>query len=138
MKAWAACILLTITCISCSKDPQHRIPEVYVDFRISEVDFNKNARQGLLVVNPQPNAGVAGLIIYRLPDNSYIAYDRCSSVNPSERCAVIPDSSNQLLEDPCSGAKFSIFDGSAVKAPATRPLKQYQVVLSSFNIMVRN
>lgn len=123
--------------ISCSKDPDDRIPEVFVDYRISRVEFEQNNRHGVLIVPPQQNAGVAGLVIYRDGD-SYLAFDRCSSVNPSQRCAVVLDSSNLLLEDPCSGAKFSLFDGSPMKAPATRQLKEYRVALTDFNIIVRN
>ena len=134
-----ATILLCFILSSCRKDDQNRIPEVYVDYTIPLVQFAQDNEQELLFVNAGLNTGVAGLIIYRLPNNTFVAYDRCSSVNPSQRCAVIRDDTNLfVVEDPCSGAKFDLFDGSPVKAPAVRPLKQYQVIQTQFNLTVRN
>ncbi|HYK75345.1 MAG TPA: hypothetical protein VEV16_00075 [Daejeonella sp.] len=129
---------LLITCllfVSCQKDNEVRIPEVYVNYRLTIQDFQIKNSNGILTVN---NQGVAGLVIYRRPDNVYVAYDRCSSVNPEQRCAVQPDEQVLTLSDPCSGAKFSLFDGSPVKAPAKRSLKQYRVDISNFEIWVRN
>jgi hypothetical protein len=121
---------------SCAKDSSDIIPNVYVNYRISIQQFqiNKNAN-GVLLVN---NQGVAGLIIYRRTDGAYVAYDRCSTVNPTAKCAVVPDETGLGADDVCSGAKFSLFDGSPSKAPATRSLKSYQVRLTSFEIVVQN
>ena len=127
-----------LTLLSCNKDSLDRIPEAYVNYRITIQEFNIKNQNGLLLVNKLDNAGVAGLIIYRRADNAYVAYDRCSSVNPQSRCAVVPDDPNLTATDPCSGAKFSLFDGSAVKAPAKRPLKEYRVIISNFEISVVN
>jgi nitrite reductase/ring-hydroxylating ferredoxin subunit len=109
---------------------------VPVQFNITLQEFAIRSNSGLLQVN---NIGVAGLMIYRRPDNVYVAFDRCSTVNPEERCAVVPDDPNLTATDPCSGAKFSLFDGSPVKAPAKRSLKQYQVNIINFTTLeVRN
>lgn len=115
-----------------------RIPEAYVNYRITIQQFGIQSKNGLLLVNKQENAGVAGLIIYRRADGAYVAYDRCSSVNPQQMCAVVPDDPNLTATDPCSGAKFSLFDGSPVKAPAKRGLKEYNVIITNFEIMVAN
>jgi nitrite reductase/ring-hydroxylating ferredoxin subunit len=130
--------LFIISSLSCTKDGLDRIPEAYVNYRITIQEFNIKNKNGLLLVNKMDNTGVAGLIIYRRSDNAYVAFDRCSSVNPQSRCAVVPDDPNLTATDPCSGAKFSLFDGSAVKAPAKRPLKEYKVIISNFEISVVN
>ena len=124
--------------LSCNKDSLDRIPDAYVNYSITLQEFNIKSQNGLLLVNNQENTGVAGLIIYRRPDNAYVAYDRCSSVNPQQRCAVVPDDPNLTATDPCSGAKFSLFDGSPFKAPAKRPLKEYQVIITNFALTVGN
>ncbi len=124
--------------LSCTKDGLDRIPEAYVNYRVTIQEFNIKNKNGLLLVNKMDNTGVSGLIIYRRADNAYVAFDRCSSVNPSNRCAVVPDDPNLTVTDPCSGAKFSLFDGSPVKAPAKRPLKEYKVIISNFEISVLN
>lgn len=121
--------------ISCSKDNSSHIPEVYVDYKISLQEFNIKNTNGILLVN---NEGYAGLIICRTPIGGYAAFDRCSSVDPEKKCAVTPDAGGLTATDPCSAAKFSLLDGAAVKAPAVRPLKQYQVLVSSFEIAVIN
>ncbi|MBM3401944.1 MAG: hypothetical protein FJY21_06475 [Bacteroidetes bacterium] len=124
--------------LSCTKDSLDRIPDAFVNYRITIQEFNIKNKNGLLVVNKMDNTGVAGLIIFRKADNAYVAFDRCSSVNPQNRCAVVPDDPNLTATDPCSGAKFSMFDGSAVKAPAKRPLREYRVIISNFEISVVN
>lgn len=131
-------LFILISLLSCSKDNIDRIPDVYVSYKITLQEFNIKSTNGLLLVNNQANAGVAGLIIYKRADGAFVAYDRCSSVNPQKRCAVVPDDPNLTATDPCSGAKFSLFDGSPVKAPAERSLKQYRVIITNFDLMVVN
>jgi nitrite reductase/ring-hydroxylating ferredoxin subunit len=131
---------LLIICVcflaSCSKDDSERIPEIYLDYRISlqEFQIKKNA-DNILLVN---NEGVAGLMICRRADGAYVAFDRCSSVEPQKKCQVTPDTGGLTATDPCSSAKFSLYDGAAVKAPAVRPLKEYQVNITGFEIVVFN
>lgn len=131
-------VFIFLSLLSCTKDGLDRIPEAYVNYRITIQEFNIKNKNGLLLVNKMDNTGVSGLIIYRRADNAYVAFDRCSSVNPQSRCAVVPDDPNLTATDPCSGAKFSLYDGSPVKAPAKRPLKEYKVIISNFEISVVN
>ena len=138
MKQSIALLVLCFTLLSCNKDEAGRIPEVPVNFRAPLNDprlARLNTGGGLVVISGH---GVAGLIIYRRPDNAYVAFDRCSSVNPEQNCAVSPDDQGLTATDPCSGAKFSLYDGTPVKAPAKRPLKQYQVIVTNFEISVIN
>ena len=79
--------------------------------------------------------GVAGLIIYRSAFGGYAAYDRCSTVNPEQKCAVVVDDSGLTATDPCSKSVFSLEDGTPQKAPARLPLKQYSVSISSNRVM---
>ncbi len=133
-----AFILIACILFSCSKDNEDRIPDVYVNYQVTLQEFNIKSVNGLLLVNKGPNTGVAGLIIYRKANNDYVAFDRCSSVNPQQQCAVVPDDPNLTATDPCSGAKFSMYDGGPVKAPAKRGLKEYHVIISNFTLAVTN
>jgi len=90
---------------------------------------------GAVIIN---GYGIAGLVLYRRTDNRYVAFDRCSSVNPEQKCAVNLDDPTITVTDPCSGAKFLLEDGSPVKAPAVRGLKQYTVAISGQNLQVTN
>jgi len=126
---------LVILCLSCAKDNTGRIPNVFLNFRMSLQEFQIKSTNGVLLVK---NQGVAGLIIYKRPVGGYVAFDRCSSVNPEQKCAVEPDDPSLTATDPCSGAKFSLDDGAPVKAPAKRSLKQYQVNVTTFDLSVIN
>jgi nitrite reductase/ring-hydroxylating ferredoxin subunit len=121
--------------LSCSRDDSTRVPDVYVNFQVTIQEFQIRNTNGVLLVN---NQGVAGLIIYKRADNNYVAYDRCSTVEPEKRCAVTPDDPSLTATDPCSGAKFSLYDGNPVKAPATRALKQYSLFIQGQQIFVTN
>jgi nitrite reductase/ring-hydroxylating ferredoxin subunit len=91
-------------------------------------------RAGLLL----NGVGVAGIIIYRQADGSYVAYDRCSSYQPEKLCAITVDDTGFTATDPCSGSKFSLTDGGPVKAPATKYLRAYIVNTTQFEIFVSN
>ena len=133
------CLLavLTLTFFSCGKSSEV-IPDVSVAF---EADINDprlaalNSPGGAVII---PGYGVAGIIIYREADMSYAAYDACSTVNPQNRCAVTLDNNSLTCTDPCSGAKFSLIDGSPVKAPAVHSLRAYNINVSNFEIFVSN
>jgi nitrite reductase/ring-hydroxylating ferredoxin subunit len=114
------------------------VPNVPVNVKIVKTDPRYtalNAAGGYAYVS---GAGAAGIIIYRQVDGSYAAYDRCSSYQPEKLCAITVDDSGFTATDPCSGAKFSLSDGSPVKAPATKYLRSYVVNTTQFEIFVSN
>ena len=110
-------VLLMVT--GCGKN-QGFIPEVPVNYNVTITEFSLKAVNNVLVVS---NNGVGGLLIVKTPLGGYVAFDRCSTVNPEKICKVTPDDSGVTATDPCSGAKFSLLDGSPQKAPAERSLK---------------
>jgi nitrite reductase/ring-hydroxylating ferredoxin subunit len=122
-------ILLIIT--GCGKD-QGFIPDVPVNYNVTITEFSLKAVNNVLVVS---NNGVGGLLIVKTPLGGYVAFDRCSTVNPEKICKVAPDDSGVTATDPCSGAKFSLLDGSPQKAPAERSLKEYNVSLQGNTLL---
>jgi nitrite reductase/ring-hydroxylating ferredoxin subunit len=137
MKKLLLLIVIPIAFLSCGKSGD-AIPSVPVNFSASITDPRLsalNARGGYVVIS---GYGVAGLILYREPDGSYAAYDRCSSYQPQKKCAVTVDVSGFTATDPCSGSMFSLTDGTPVKAPATKSLRSYSVNVSNFEIFVSN
>jgi nitrite reductase/ring-hydroxylating ferredoxin subunit len=134
----AIAIVLMLGLISCGKDDGSYVPTVGVNLQAPLSDPRVsalNAIGGSVLIN---GYGVAGLVIYHKPDGSYAAFDRCSSYNPQNKCAVTIDNTGLTLTDPCSGSKFSIADGSPVKAPATKSLKAYNAYVYNFQIFVTN
>lgn len=137
MKQIYSLLFLLILFASCGKDEGY-IPEVGVNFSMPLTDprlSRLSSPGGAVVIN---GYGIAGLVLYRRTDNGYVAFDRCSSVNPEQKCAVNLDDPTLTVTDPCSGAKFLLEDGTPVKAPAVRGLKQYSVAISGQNLQVTN
>ncbi|MBB5638672.1 nitrite reductase/ring-hydroxylating ferredoxin subunit [Pedobacter cryoconitis] len=86
--------------------------------------------------------GVAGIIIaYNIDAGgggyAYKAFDRCSTVNPEKKCAVTLENAYTVV-DPCSGAKYSLLDGTPTKAPAKVALRTYSITISGNNYRVTN
>ena len=119
---------------SCGKE-QNFVPDYPVRYDVTVQEFGIYAKNNVLLV---PNQGVAGLMIVKSPTGAYLAFDRCSTVNPEKACAVTPDDSGFTATDPCSGGKFLLLDGSPQKAPAERSLKKYTVIQSGGTLSVRN
>lgn len=129
-------VIIFLSIQSCGKDENY-IADVPVDIRIYPSDptySNLTGVGGYVTIK----GGVAGIILYKKSSGQIVAYDRCSSYNPESKCAVNVNEPSITATDPCSGSLFSMEDGSSLKAPATRPLKQYQVTVTSSQITVYN
>ncbi|TKC04759.1 hypothetical protein FA048_18940 [Pedobacter polaris] len=126
-------LLMLFLVASCGKE-EYNIPDVPVNYNVTLVEFGIKAVNNVLLV---PNKGVAGLIIIRTP-NGFVAFDRCSTVNPEKACSINPDDSGFTATDPCTGAKFSLLDGSPQKAPAERNLKSYRVSQNNSTLYITN
>jgi len=129
------CAFLALAAFSgCQKD-YYGIPEVVVNVTFSTIQYHTLEVAGGYATSE--GGGVAGIIVYNT-GSGYVAYDRCSTVNPEKRCAVEVDDTEITLEDPCSGAKFDIRNGMPSLAPAKRPLKPYQAIKEGNIIRVVN
>ena len=129
--------LFTILLVqSCGKESDY-VADVPIDIKIypSSPSYSKLTGVGGYVTIA---GGVAGIILYKKTTGQIVAYDRCSSYNPEGKCAVNVNEPSITATDPCSGSLFSLEDGSSLKAPATRPLKQYQVTVTSSQISIFN
>jgi nitrite reductase/ring-hydroxylating ferredoxin subunit len=136
-KLYYVVLLAVMSCLSCGKnnDP---VPDVAVDFQGSLLSPQLSPLRGAGVA-VTVSGGVAGIVIYHRADGAYVAYDRCSTVDAQKKCAVTIDSDELTVTDPCSGGKFSLWDGTPVKAPATISLRAYTVTLiDQYDIAITN
>jgi nitrite reductase/ring-hydroxylating ferredoxin subunit len=131
MKYLYSILFVLILTTGCGKDEGY-IPEVPVNYNVTITEFSLKAVNNVLLV--QDN-GVGGLLIVKTPLGNYVAFDRCSTVNPEKICKVAPDESGVTATDPCSGAKFSLLDGSPQKAPAEKSLKAYNISLQGNTLL---
>ncbi|RZL65861.1 MAG: hypothetical protein EOO93_06180 [Pedobacter sp.] len=137
MRTLFGLLLVVLLATSCGKE-QNLVPDYPVNFSAPLTDprlSRLSTAGGAVSFN---GYGVAGIIIYRRADNAYVAYDKCSTVNPEQKNQVIIDDPNLTATDPVSGAKYSLYDGSPVKAPAKTSLKKYSVIISGNTLQVTN
>lgn len=113
-----------------------------VDYRsfnttISLVEFNKLRLLMQPVVLGVERGGVAGLIVMQVSEGEYVAFDRCSTVNPAKRCAVELEEAGPVAVDPCSGARYILTNGSP-SAIAECPLRPYYARKNGDVLIVSN
>lgn len=109
---------------SCGGSSCNVVPNVIVNSSFSKATHNDAFGVGGYAY---VEGGVAGLIVYNmgtLNQPKFIAYDRCSTVNPEKRNKVVVKGA--LIVDEVSGAKWLLQDGSPADV-AECPLKPYYV-----------
>lgn len=132
--------LLFITCLSfagCKKGGCNVVDYVPFQKTVSLVKFNELRLLMQPVELPREYGGVAGLIVMQVNKDQYVAFDRCSTVNPEKRCAVRLEGGGPVAVDPCSGAKFILTNGSP-SAIAECPLRPYHVRRDGDILIVSN
>lgn len=106
----------------CNRD--RVVPYVPVEF---EININLPAYQALNAPSGwiYVSGGSRGIILYRLNNDEFMAYDRHGTYNIEDGCQVAVSEDNILINDPCSDSQWLIIDGSVASGPAERPLQQY-------------
>ncbi|MFW5915994.1 MAG: Rieske 2Fe-2S domain-containing protein [Bacteroidota bacterium] len=133
-------MLLFIGC----EDQRQPFPYARVDVTLNidtELE-NVPEKTGYVFIGPEDcsdaeSCGYGGLIIFRLNQNNFQAFDRACPYNPKKKCLLEPfgeDKSNNILSCPCCGSLFDLGDnGKNIQGPAIRRLKQYEAYKSGTN-----
>lgn len=134
---------------SCDKgdDPNSDIPYAYINVVINP---NSTLYQELNVVGgwmyySYVNPPSRGLIVYRLSQDEFLAYERTPPVNSDQCCdpetgectRLLVDDYYPFVYDTCTEYSYQILDGSPF-APATVPLKRYRTVYDGLNLYITN
>lgn len=122
---------------SCNKNRNHPVPSIPFDISINISLPSYSDLQGVGSW-AYVSGGAKGIIVYRKSFDQFVAFDRQSPADGGADCAtpLTPDSTNFLqLNDICSGARFSLYDGSPMSG-SDYGLRQYQVVWDG-NYIVR-
>ena len=113
--------------ISCKKDNnntnQSFIPNVPVNFFIqpNTIDFLQAGSWRVY-----ENEGYRGVLIYRLDQTNFIAYEMTCPYDPDKDCARVEvDPTTFTLIDSCCMSRYNLIDGMPVEGPASMPLLQY-------------
>lgn len=81
------------------------------------------------------SGGVCGLVVFNKGDG-FVAYDRCSPVNPEKRNVIEVLGAN-IAQDPVSGAKWDLSNGFPM-AIAECPLKPYHISIFGNSYSISN
>ncbi len=117
-------IMLCTMITSCGDDnnpPEHLIPNVYVNFYLHPDGIDFIPAGGWRSYDEE---GYRGIIIYRVDQFVFNAYERACPYDPQKECAQV-EVSGIILVDSCCMSQFSILDGMPAGGPSTLPLKQY-------------
>lgn len=105
-------IFLTSTS-SCNKNRRHPVPSIPFDITIN---INLPSYSNLTGVGGYAyvQGGSKGIIVYRRSTYEFVAFDRHSPANDGtcEDPLVTNDDNFLQLDDLCTGATFSLYDGS--------------------------
>lgn len=123
-------ILMLITLFfftGCRKNSRNPVPSIPFDITIN---LSLPTYSSLIGVSgwAYVNGGSRGIIVYRRGIDDFIAFDRHSPADPDGTCEfpLFPDNDNFLqLNDTCTGARFSLYDGSPISG-SEFGLRQYQ------------
>lgn len=131
---WVFPILLLL--ISCDTYNHPTIPNASVDFTIYPNDaiyYKLNTYGGYEYFT----GGVNGIIVYRLDEWTFYAYDRACSYDWEESGSWLYVSPSGLtLVDSLCGSTFNILDGSVISGPAKWPARKYNTRYDGMKLRV--
>lgn len=136
MKIQLFFLLIIPLFLGCNKHKEHPIASIPFDITvdISLPSYNDlNGAGGWAYVI----GGIKGIIVYRQSYDVFVAFERQSPEDPENKCssALVTNKDNFLqLDDPCSSARFSLYDGSPIK-DSKWGLRQYQVAWNGSNLI---
>ncbi len=127
---FSALVVLGLIAIifACNKNddpnnPQGYIPNVPVNFYISPNTIDYIPAGSWKYYD---NEGYRGIVVYRVDQYNFMAYERTCPYDPNKDCAQVEvDPASFTLIDSCCMSRFNIIDGMPVSGPSTYPLKQY-------------
>ncbi len=130
--------ILLVSGINSCNDKDHVVPYRYVNFSISIYDpeFVTLTSPGNSIT---VTGGVNGIVIYRISETDFAAYDRTCTYQVEENCQVSVDNTGVFAVDSvCCSSEFLLLDGSVTNGPATYPLKPYNTSFDGTYLRVFN
>lgn len=128
-------VYISLLCLiwSCSKNNQHPVPYFQFDANINLTLPKYTELQGVGGWAYVTGAGSKGVIVYRRSVNEFVAFDRHSPAPDGFDCETgleVDEENFLILNDPCSNAQFSLYDGSVIDGDTKWGLRKY---LTAYN-----
>ncbi|MEX1192711.1 MAG: hypothetical protein WEA99_12120 [Brumimicrobium sp.] len=112
----------------CNKNKQHPIPYFTFDANINLSLPSYNSLQGVGGWAYVTGVGSKGVIVYRQSVDNFVAFDRHSPAEGGFDCETgleVDEDNFLILNDPCSNARFSLYDGSVIDGDTKWGLRSY-------------
>jgi len=123
---------------ACNGYEHETIPNVKVNFTIYP-DSPNFANLNFIGGHEYVTGGVQGIIIYRVDQTSFVAYDRACPYDWEEDHSWLwVDDSGILIKDSLCGSVFNILDGSVISGPSKYNLKFYKTMYDGRRLRVYN
>ncbi len=138
---FAVMVMCIFSLWSCKKDKQvDPIPYSYINIVInpnSTQYINLNVVGGWeYLTAPSPSRGI---IVYRLSQDEFKAYERTCPYDPlADGAQIEVELSGTTAVDSCCMSRFILMDGSPFSGPSTLSMKQYQTTYDGNNLHIFN
>lgn len=130
--------LLLLVFLACSKDNKHPVPHYSFDVIINLSLPSYIDLQGVGGWAYVAGAGSKGVVVYRQSVQHFIAFDRHSPAKGSSDCETgleVDEDNFLILNDPCSNARFSLYDGSVIEGDSDWGLRSYLTEYTSGDLL---
>ncbi len=135
-------LLITGGCVDTPDNPN--APQVIIDFTIypnSTHYHDLNVVSGWMYVTSETPS--RGIIIYRMSQDEFKAYDRIPPNDPDACCDDEGNCTRLVVDSPfvvdnCNGIQYSILDGSIFSGDGVYPLIEYHTVYDGNSLRVYN
>ncbi len=129
-------VLLSVTLWACDKNEGPEVDPGFVNIFIqpnSTHYITLNSPGGWVYLNANPPS--RGIIVYRLNQDEFKAYERTPTYGPDDCCLyepvvecarIVVDESGILANDTCSGSQYILLDGSVTLGPAVYGLYAFR------------
>ncbi|HLW40379.1 MAG TPA: hypothetical protein VKX31_08315 [Brumimicrobium sp.] len=123
---------------SCNVNKKHPVPHLSFDVDVNLNNPSYIELQGIGGWAYVSGVGSKGIVVYRQSQQHFVAFDRHSPSPEGFDCqaGLEVDAENFLvLNDPCSNAKFSLYDGSVLSGDSKFGLRSYIAEYSGSTIL---
>jgi nitrite reductase/ring-hydroxylating ferredoxin subunit len=138
MRATLILVLSLATSMACLPDlsddaiPPAAFSTLTINLNLAEYQDLKT--KGSLEIN---DIGVRGVILYKVNESTYHAYEKNCSYHPNDACATVSvDASTLFMIDYCCNSTFALATGYPTSGPAWRPLRQYETSLTGQTLTI--
>src|SRR5690554_6827116 len=139
MKIYKFYFLFAIfTFFSCNVNKKHPVPHLSFDVDVNLNNPSYIELQGIGGWAYVNGVGSKGIVVYRQSQQYFVAFDRHSPAPAGFDCQTgleVDEENFLILNDPCSNARFSLYDGSVLCGDSKFGLRSYVAEYSGSNIL---